>query len=172
MRTKTRIALFLLLGLGLGACGQDPARAPQGVSAVSNAPPQRIPWRAMAVAGDDSAPVFDNAVEEIAEMLAARGVQPIDRFTSDPMVARADRPIATAQSMADALDAAKPKPGEGCLVFITSHGSPRGVLMRDDLDNRQILDPRPWGVSWIRAAAARRRSPSSRPVSAASSSAA
>jgi hypothetical protein len=56
-------------------------------------------------------------------------------------VARADRPIATAQSMADALSAAPPKPGEGCLVFITSHGGRNGVLMRDDLDNRQMLDP-------------------------------
>jgi hypothetical protein len=43
--------------------------------------------------------------------------------------------------MADTLDAAKPRPGQGCLVFITSHGGRNGVLMRDDLDNRQILDP-------------------------------
>jgi hypothetical protein len=128
--------------LGLAACGHDPvSEQPSGVSAVSNGPPQRIPWRATAVAGDDSAQVFDNAVEEISEILAARGVHPIDRFTSDPMVARADLPIATAQSVSDALDAAKPQPGQGCLVFITSHGSRGGVLMRDDLDNRQILDP-------------------------------
>jgi hypothetical protein len=140
---KMRIVLFiLLLASAVTACGHDQAaeQAP-GVSVVSNPPPQRIQWRAMAVAGDDSAAVFDNAVEEIAEILAARGVHPIDRFTSDPMVARADLPIATAQSMSEALDAANPKPGEGCLVFITSHGSRNGVLLRDDLDNRQMLDP-------------------------------
>ncbi|HVT52874.1 MAG TPA: C13 family peptidase [Dongiaceae bacterium] len=141
MMTRLACAAALAL-LGLAACGHDPAsEQPSGVSAVSNGPPQRIPWRATAVAGDDSAQVFDNAVEEISEILAARGVHPIDRFTSDPMVARADLPIATAQSVSDALDAAKPQPGQGCLVFITSHGSRGGVLMRDDLDNRQILDP-------------------------------
>jgi len=132
----------LLLALGLIACGHDHAADQvQGVSTVSNGPPQRIHWRAMAVAGDDSAEVFDNAVEEISQILAARGVHPINRFTSDPMVARADRPIATAQAMANALDGAKPLPGQGCLVFITSHGGRHGVLMRDDLDNGQILDP-------------------------------
>lgn len=139
---KTWIVALALLSLGLASCGHDPSSDQvSGVSAVSNAPPQRIHWRAMAVAGDDSAPVFDNAVEEISEILAARGVHPIDRFTSDPMVARADLPIATAQSMSEALDAAKPQPGEGCLLFITSHGGRNGVLMRDDLDNRQVLDP-------------------------------
>ncbi len=140
---KTRIVLFIvLLALGLGACGHDQsAERASGPSASSNAPPQRISWRAMAVAGDDSAPVFDNAVGEISEILAARGVRPINRFTSDPMVARADLPIATAQSMSEVLDAAKPQPGQGCLVFVTSHGSRGGVLLRDDLDNRQILDP-------------------------------
>jgi len=139
---KTRIAAFIvLLALGLGACGHQAAEPASGVSVVRNPPPQRIAWRAMTVAGDDSAQVFDNAVEEMAEILAARGVTPDNRFTSDPMVARADLPIATEQSMADALDAAKPKPGAGCLVFITSHGSRNGVLLRDDLDNRQVLDP-------------------------------
>ncbi len=132
----------LLLTLGLSACGHPSmSTPPEGVSVVSNAPPERIQWRAMAVAGDDSAPVFDNAVEEISELLAARGAHPINRFTSDPMVAKADLQIATAQSMAAALVAAPPKPGQGCLVFVTSHGSRHGVLLRDDLDNRQILDP-------------------------------
>jgi hypothetical protein len=139
---KLRIVALAWLALALIACRQDPsADQVTGVSAVSNAPPQRIQWRAMAVAGDDSAPVFDNAVQEISEILAARGVHPINRFTSDPMVARADLPIATEQSISAALDAAKPLPGQGCLLFITSHGSRRGVLMRDDLNNRQILDP-------------------------------
>jgi len=136
------VALVSLLSFGLVACGHAPSDADvSGGSVVSNAPPERISWRAMAVAGDDSAPVFDNAVEEISEILAARGVHPIDRFTSDPMVSKADLPIATVKSISDALDAAKPQPGQGCLVFITSHGGRNGVLMRDDLDNRQVLDP-------------------------------
>ena len=69
---KKKIVLFMvLLALGLGACGHDQSAEPvSGVSGVSNAPLERISWRAMAVAGDDSAPVFDNAVEEMADILA------------------------------------------------------------------------------------------------------
>jgi Peptidase C13 family len=137
-----RILLFLLLAAGIALFREDvAAQQVSGVSVVSNAPPPRIQWRAIAVAGDDSAPVFDNAVEEIAEILAVHAVHPINRLTSDPMVANPHRPIATAQSIADALDAQPPKPGQGCLVFITSHGSRNGVLLRDDETNRRLLGP-------------------------------
>lgn len=139
---KTRIAASLLLLIGAMTLGRDlAAEQPAGTSVVANPPPQRIPWRAIVVAGDDSGSVFDNAVQEISAILAARGVRPINRFTSDPMLKRADLPIATAQSMAAALDAAKPRPGQGCLVFITSHGSRDGVLLRDDDKDRRLLAP-------------------------------
>jgi Peptidase C13 family len=139
---KARFALFVLLISGAAALGlRASAEQLSGAAAVQHAPPPRITWRAIAVAGDDSVPVFDNAVEEIAEILAARGVRPIDRLTSDPMVSQPNLPIATSQSIADALDAAPPKPGQGCLVFITSHGGRNGVLMRDDDKNRRMLGP-------------------------------
>jgi len=98
-------------------------------------------WRALLAAGDDSIAVFDNAVDAMTKLLAERGVRRIDRFTSDPMVQRATRPIATADGMAAALRAVPPKPGQGCLVFLTSHGSRKGLLMRDDLDNDRGLTP-------------------------------
>jgi len=97
-------------------------------------------WRAVLAAGDDSTPVFDNAVQRLSTLLAARGVGPIDRFTTDPMLARAALPIATVQSMTDALAGAR-QPGRACLLFITSHGEPNGMLVRDDDASRQVLDP-------------------------------
>jgi len=139
----TRRWTLLALGLVLAACSQG---APSGTTstaspATSSGPVQHIQWRALAAAGEDNAPVFDNAVDKMVEILAAQNVSPVDRFTSDPALQRDDRPITTADNMAAALRAAPPKPGEGCLVFLTSHGSPRGLALTDDLDNERTLSP-------------------------------
>jgi hypothetical protein len=116
--------------------GAESARADE-----ANGPVQHIRWRALAAAGDDSISVFDNAVDAMAELLRMRGVSRVDRFTSDPTLARDNRPIATADSMAAALNGVRPKPGQGCLVFLSSHGSRNGLLLRDDLDHDRTLDP-------------------------------
>jgi hypothetical protein len=134
---------FLALGLLLTACSQGSRDDTTSAAALapSAAPVQPIRWRAVAAAGEDNAPVFDNAVERMTEILAARGVAPVDRFTSDPMLQRADRPITTVDNMAAALNARRPEPGQGCLVFLTSHGSRDGLILRDDLDNGRRLSP-------------------------------
>jgi len=135
--------LAIAIGLALGAC--TGAGTPDAASNIPPAKPagpiQKVQWRALAAAGDDSIAVFDNAVDAMTKILTARGVTRIDRFTSDPDVAQADRPLATADSMTAALDAAKPGPGQGCFVFLTSHGSRKGLLLRDDLDHERSLDP-------------------------------
>jgi len=134
---------FLAIGLVLAACSQGTAS--DATSTVSPEPSggsvQHIQWRALAAAGEDNAPVFDNAVDKMAEILAARNVSPVDRFTSDPALQRADRPITTVDNMAAALRATPPKPGEGCFVFLTSHGSRQGLALTDDLDNDRTLSP-------------------------------
>ena len=116
-----------------------------GRIAPADPAPDKLQWRALAAAGDDSASVFDNAVDRLSQILAARGVSPVDRFTSDPTVAKADRPLATEDSLAAALAAAPPKPGGGCFVFLTSHGGKNGLLLRDDLDHRFVLEPSAFG---------------------------
>ena len=135
--------ILCAIGLALTACTQT---ATGGMEA--NIPPaqptgpiQKVHWRALAAAGEDNAPVFDNAVDEMVKILGAHGVAPIDRFTSDPMLQEPDRPITTANNMATALNASRPGPGEGCLVFLTSHGSRQGLVLRDDLDNDGNLSP-------------------------------
>jgi hypothetical protein len=137
-----RWTLFAL-GLALAACSQS---APSDTTSAATAIPssgsvQRIQWRALAAAGEDNAPVFDNAVDKMAEILAARNVSPVDRFTSDPALQRADRRITTADNMAAALNARHPGPGQGCLVFLTSHGSREGLVLRDDFENDRSLSP-------------------------------
>jgi hypothetical protein len=134
---------LLAIGLVLSACSQSTAGDTSSTTlpVQSSGPAQHIQWRALAAAGEDNAPVFDNAVDKMAEILTARGVAPVDQFTSDPALQRADRPITTADSMAAALNARHPGPGQGCLVFLTSHGSRQGLVLRDDFDNDRSLSP-------------------------------
>jgi len=134
---------LLVAALALAACTQT---APSDTTASTPAGPiQKVQWRALVAAGDDSISVFDNAVDEMTRLLASHGVTRIDRFTSDPMMARGDRLIATSDSMAAALAAKSPGPERACLVFLTSHGNRQGLLLRDDLDHDRSLDPSSFG---------------------------
>jgi hypothetical protein len=135
------------LMLALAGCapqngaGDNAASVPAQVTG----PVQRAEWRALVAAGDDSISVFDNAVDAMTKILAARGVQRIDRFTSDPTMVDKDRMLATADTMAAALSAVPPGPQKACLVFLTSHGNREGMLLRDDLDHERSLDPSTFG---------------------------
>jgi hypothetical protein len=140
------LALGLALALAgwLAGCSSHSTEDGMAAAAAPMAPlpaGAKLQWRALAAAGDDSAPVFDNAVNRFSEILQAHGVSHIERFTSDQTYATNDRPIATADLMTTAMDQNRPGPGEGCLVFLTSHGSRDGLLLRDDHDHQQILDP-------------------------------
>ncbi|MDQ7246662.1 C13 family peptidase [Dongia sedimenti] len=139
----TRRWMSLLLGLALSACAHSAtsdtaARIPP---AQPTGPLQKVQWRALVAAGDDSISVFDNAVDAMTRMLAADGISRIDRFTSDPSLVGKNRMIATEDSMAAALAAVPPGPPKACLVFLTSHGARDGLLLRDDLDHDRRLDP-------------------------------
>ena len=95
-------------------------------------------WRVVLVAGDDSAPVFDNAVNTLSELLAGKPGIDIRRLTSDRHLQSASRKIATAKSIDIAL---KDTQAQGCLVFMTSHGSTDGLYLREDYDNQKTLSP-------------------------------
>ena len=54
-----------------------------------------IQWKAILLAGDSSAPVFDNATRDLARLLERRGVQVVATFSADrakvsPTVQHAD----------------------------------------------------------------------------------
>lgn len=137
-----RWSLFAI-GLGLAACAQSATSdtASRIPPAQPMGPVQKVQWRALVAAGDDSISVFDNAVDAMTKILATRGVSRIDRFTSDPTMVEKGRMIATADSMAAALAALPSGPPKACLVFLTSHGTRHGLLLRDDLDHDRRLDP-------------------------------
>lgn len=90
-------------------------------------------WQAVLVAGDDAEPVFDNAVAAIDRWLLSvgvpqSGIRRLSARSAEPSV----EPATDARVLA-AVAALRPQPGQGCFVFITSHGTPdEGVYLARD----------------------------------------
>lgn len=87
---------------------------------VPVSPHQQTRWKAFLVAGNVQEPVFDNFVESFGQWLAKHGVGSIETL-------QAKSPNVSLRSSADnilsSLVRGAPGPGEGCLVYMTSHGS-------------------------------------------------
>jgi hypothetical protein len=92
-------------------------------------------WRVLLVAGDDSAAVFDNAVDRFTEILASRPGVELYRLTSDHRLQSTSRRIASAKAIDSALTGSA---AQGCFVFMTSHGSKEGLLLREDESDRTL----------------------------------
>ena len=87
----------------------------------------------MLIAGDGRLPVFDNAVQRFQARLQNEGVAPagIQRLSAAPSVfAKRGIRSASLDHVLDAIRAMHPEPGQGCLVYVTSHGAPdRGIAL-------------------------------------------
>src|ERR1700683_1617465 len=93
-------------------------------------------WQAVLVAGDDAQPVFDNAVRASDTCLAAQGVPEADirRLSADAKSRDPTIEPATLRRVLDSIASLNARAGDGCFVFITSHGG-RGLgiyLSRND----------------------------------------
>jgi hypothetical protein len=100
-------------------------------------PPQPAGWKATLIAGDNHEAAFNNAVEAMAAKLASFGV-PLTNVTVLEASAQ-DNSAATALNIRAALSGLKPGPGEGCFVYVTSHGAEgRGLAM---VRAREFLTP-------------------------------
>jgi len=93
-------------------------------------------WQAVLVAGDVAQPVFDNAVRAVGTWLGAQGVPETDIHRLSANAGRRDTRIepATLRRVLDRIASLQSKPGDGCFVFITSHGAEGGgvYLARSD----------------------------------------
>lgn len=126
-------ALALGLGLALLALAPAPARSSDFGD-----------WAALVVAGDwrgaGGGPTlaFDNARRDIAKAIGEIGFADgrIAQFSVNPVPARRDAAsLATARDLYGTL-ARLSSDAPGCLIYFTSHGDPKGVLIGD-----QILPP-------------------------------
>jgi Peptidase C13 family len=95
-------------------------------------------WRVVLVAGDDSAAVFDNAVDQLSELLTGKPGVEVRRLTSDRGLRSSTRRIASAKAIDTALTGSA---AQGCLVFMTSHGTVDGLYLREDYESKKTLSP-------------------------------
>jgi len=108
------------------------------IAAIGAARPMAEPerWHVVLVAGDTAQPVFDNAVEAVDLWLGEHGV-PLSEIHRLAASARPRDPTiepATLKRVLDRIASLHARPGDGCFVFVTSHGAPgQGIyLSRDD----------------------------------------
>lgn len=126
MPNLSRLTLFA--ALLPAACAVAPDLVP--VSAYGPAALGAVRYKAVLVAGDGSLPVFDNAVDAMADRLRRGGrTTGITRLSAAPaMIAQEGVRSASLDYILSAVGDMRPGPGEGCLVFATSHGAPRTGL--------------------------------------------
>jgi len=93
-------------------------------------------WQVVLAAGDHAQPVFDNATRELSRRLAAAGVPAaaIHRLSASTGEIEAGAEPAPADNLWHRIAELPARPGDRCLIFLTSHGE-KGVgvwLARSD----------------------------------------
>jgi len=106
------------------------------IGATQPAMPSPEHWLAVLVAGDTAQPVFDNALKAVDLWLVDHGVSASDIHRLAASANPRDPAIepATLDRMLGRIANLHARPGDGCFVFITSHGAHDGsiYLSRND----------------------------------------
>ncbi|MFO0995162.1 MAG: C13 family peptidase [Alphaproteobacteria bacterium] len=110
------------------------------IATMAGASAQAVRWKAVLVAGDDSIPVFDNAVRTLSTRFKQRGIAEVRILSSARAFARGPQ-AATTKNLFEALDSLKIGPSDGCLLYFTSHGTEHGLYLKRDRVNNEKLYP-------------------------------
>lgn len=121
-----RLVAGLIGLLTASACAAAPDLPP--VRPFDAAALATVHYKSVLIAGDDSLPVFDNAVDSVAARLRKHGAAApgaLQRLSAaSAIIARGDVRSASLDHVLDAIRTMRPGAGEGCFVFATSHGAP------------------------------------------------
>lgn len=105
-------------------------------------------WSAVVIAGDFQAhsggptEAFDNARRDVTKALVGMGFEPsaIQQFSVRPGRYPADAPaLSEARTIYDALRSRAEAAKSGCLFYISTHGSPEGVILGQQLLRPHLL---------------------------------
>jgi hypothetical protein len=126
---RLAIAAFLIVPLAVQAAPPAPQAPGGGKTPLPTGPlaqPQQ--WGALLVSGDASIPAFDNMVNGLVRRLVGPS------FARDHIIAvtaRTPPPVgsSTIAGIAQAAGQMHLGPNDGCLVYVTAHGSPQGVAI-------------------------------------------
>jgi hypothetical protein len=150
-RIRSGMAICLILtGIALlGACADAPSLLP--VPHYDQAQLDAVQMRAVLVAGEAGLPAFDNAAAAISVWLRDQaGVTPdrITRLSASPAIAAQEGIETTTWSdVIQAIEHLKPAPGQGCFVFMTSHGIPGAGI---ELASNSVLSPDQFDKALVR----------------------
>ena len=122
--------LLLLVLLGLWSSGQPTAsprplcaRADRRHASAARIPFPPVQWKALLLAGDDSIGAFDHAIEALATLFQHHHIAVVQHFSANPTKVSATVHLATMAQLRAAIPVLQVQPGEGCLVYATSHGT-------------------------------------------------
>lgn len=118
----------LALGLfALAACHGGAGPTPDADLAFNRAVPGPVGLKAVLVAGDRELPVFDNATRYLHDRLIAAGLPAgdIHRLSAADHPQGGTAEATSLAAIASRIGGLKPGAGEGCFVFLSSHGHPR-----------------------------------------------
>jgi hypothetical protein len=87
-------------------------------------------WHVVLAAVGNEQKVFDNFVNDFASML--KGRNDVASFTELHASIDDRWPVSGLQALDRSLTGLKPQEGEGCLVYLTGHGTPEGLALSAD----------------------------------------
>jgi hypothetical protein len=100
-----------------------------------------VQWKALLLAGDDSIGAFDHAIEALATLFQQHHIAVVQQFSANPRKLSATVRLATVTQLSAAIPRLQIQPGEGCLLYATSHGTPRGLTLARDPASGYRLPP-------------------------------
>jgi Peptidase C13 family len=111
------VGCWCLAALACGLVAGWSAANPAGAIPVAR-------WQAVLAAGDDAQPVFDNAARALGQRLRAAGVPEsnVHRLSASPAELSPSVEPARAEVLLRRIAELPARPGDRCLVFLTSHG--------------------------------------------------
>lgn len=129
MRRLMTFALAAVVMAATPAFAQKPGGTRRAAPQPQAAPMAPIRYHAVLAAGDASLPVWDNAVQRFLAGLQAAGTLAGTPQRLSAGGKQSGTPVASTDNILRAVAGLQPGPGEGCLVFATSHGAPRAGLV-------------------------------------------
>jgi hypothetical protein len=101
-----------------------------------------VQWKAILLAGDDSISAFDRAIEALTRLFQHHHIDVVQRFSADRSRVSDQVRLATVANLRATIPRLQVKPGQGCIVYATSHGTAEGLHLTQDQSSGYLLHPR------------------------------
>ena len=135
------LLVVVLLGLSVVLCPTGAGAARRDRAAGAAVPFPSLHWKALLLAGDESIAVFDHAIDALATLFAQHHITVVQQFSANPTQLSVTVRLATVADLRAAIPLLQVQPGEGCLLYATSHGTREGLTLARDAASGSRLRP-------------------------------